>query len=222
MQIGGLNLKTIQALYESGVVAILRGIDLNRIIPIVQALNDGGIKAVEVTLNHPDSLQAIRTLVKQLGEDNIIGAGTVLDPESARAAIFEGASFIISPSLNRSTIETTKRYGAVSIPGAFTPTEILTAFENGADIVKVYPATSLGISFLKDISGPFPHIPLMPTGGITLENIGEYLQGGAVVVGVGSSLVNTSQKIDKDSLLQLTQRAKNFIEEYQKAKQLRG
>lgn len=209
----------VQGLRKSGVIAILRGIDSSRILPIVRSLYEGGIKAVEVTLTHPDALDSITRIVKEtIDDDMLVGAGTVLDPESARAAIFAGAQFIISPTLNLETIKTTKRYGAISIPGAYTPTEILTAYENGADLIKVFPATALGPSFLKDLSGPLPQIPLIPTGGITLENMGDYLRAGAAGVGIGSALAGSSQRIDKFSLEELTNKARTFINEFEKVK----
>jgi 2-dehydro-3-deoxyphosphogluconate aldolase / (4S)-4-hydroxy-2-oxoglutarate aldolase len=208
----------IDILRRCGVIAVLRGIDSERMLPIAQALYEGGIKAVEVTLNHPDSIKSIALLDNEFGKDLLIGAGTVLNPDAARAAVSAGATFIISPSLNLKTIETTKRLGVVSIPGAYTPTEIVTAYENGADFVKVFPATALGPSFLKDMKGPLPHIPLIPTGGIHVGNAFEFLQAGAVAIGVGSSLVSASQKIDRESLVILKQRAQEFLNECEKAR----
>jgi 2-dehydro-3-deoxyphosphogluconate aldolase / (4S)-4-hydroxy-2-oxoglutarate aldolase len=211
--------KTIDTLRGCGVIAVLRGIDSERMLPIAQALYEGGIKAVEVTLNHPDSIKSIALLDNEFGKDLLIGAGTVLNPDAARTAVSAGATFIISPSLNLKTIETTKELGVVSIPGAYTPTEIFTAFENGADFVKVFPATALGPSFLKDMKGPFPDIPLIPTGGIHVENAFDFLQAGAVAIGVGSSLVSASQKIDRESLVILKQRAQEFLNECEKARE---
>jgi 2-dehydro-3-deoxyphosphogluconate aldolase / (4S)-4-hydroxy-2-oxoglutarate aldolase len=210
---------TTDTLRECGIIAVLRGIDSNRMVPIVRALYEGGIKAVEVTLNHPDSIKSIAILENEFSKDLLIGAGTVLDPDAARAAVSAGAKFIISPSLNLKTIEMTKRLGVVSIPGAYTPTEIVTAYENGADFVKVFPATALGPSFLKDMKGPLPHIPLIPTGGIHVGNAFEFLQAGAVAIGVGSSLVSASQKVEPNSLADLKKRAQGFINESIKAKQ---
>jgi 2-dehydro-3-deoxyphosphogluconate aldolase/(4S)-4-hydroxy-2-oxoglutarate aldolase len=141
----------------------------------------------------------------------MVGAGTVLDPETARLALNAGARFIISPTLNVKTIKMTKRYGAISIPGGFTPTEILTAYEHGADIVKVFPA-SQGATFFKDIKGPLPFIPLMPTGGVKLDNIREFQQAGAAAYGLGSSLVDTSQPVSEEYLRQLTRKAQQFVQ----------
>jgi 2-dehydro-3-deoxyphosphogluconate aldolase / (4S)-4-hydroxy-2-oxoglutarate aldolase len=211
--------KTIDTLRGCGVIAVLRGIDSERMLRIAQALYEGGIKAVEVTLNHPDSIKSIALLDNEFGKDLLIGAGTVLNPDAARAAVSAGATFIISPSLNIQTIETTKELGVVSIPGAYTPTEIVTAYENGADFVKVFPATALGPSFLKDMKGPLPHIPLIPTGGIHVGNAFEFLQAGAVAIGIGSSLVSASQKIDRESLVILKQRAQEFLNECEKARE---
>ncbi|MDY0393548.1 bifunctional 4-hydroxy-2-oxoglutarate aldolase/2-dehydro-3-deoxy-phosphogluconate aldolase [Virgibacillus halophilus] len=136
----------------------------------------------------------------------------MLDPETAKSAIHAGSEFIFSPTINTETIRLTKRYGAISIPGAMTPTEILTAYEHGADLIKVFPANIVGPGFIKDVHGPLPHIPLMPTGGVDLGNIQEFLNHGAIAVGLGSSLVNTKVNIDKEELNRISERAKQFVE----------
>ncbi len=141
----------------------------------------------------------------------LIGAGTVLDAASAEMAISAGAKFIVSPSLNIETIRATKQRGAVSIPGAFTATEILSAYNSGADIIKVFPA-SVGANYFRDLHGPFPQIPMMPTGGVNLTNIREFQKAGAVAFGIGSALIDAFQKMTKDYLLQVTEKAKQFAE----------
>jgi len=198
-------------LLEHQLVSIIRGARPDDLLPIVQALHAGGIRSVEVTINSPKALAGIERLADTLGDEMMIGAGTVLDPETARAALLAGARFIISPTLNRRTIQLTKRYGAVSIPGAFTPTEILTAYEHGADIVKVFPA-SLGPTYFKDVKGPLPHIPLMPTGGVKLDNIRAFQQAGAAAYGLGSALVDTSTPATDEYLRQLTSKAQQFVQ----------
>ena len=140
----------------------------------------------------------------------VVGAGTVLDPEAARNAVLAGAKFILSPTLDPDVIKTTKSLGVISIPGAYTASEILCAYKNGADIVKVFPATSP--SYIKDIAGPLPQIPLLPTGGITLENIKDFKKAGAVGFGIGSALVDTKQEITEQYLLQLTEKARRFVQ----------
>ena len=191
------------------IVAIVRGAAPAHLQPIAQALLAGGIRTMEVTLNSPGALAAIEALSRTLGDKMLVGAGTVLDAESARAALLAGARFIISPTLNVDTIRMTRRYGAVSIPGAFTPTEILAAHEHGADIVKVFPA-SVGAAYFSEITGPLPQIALMPTGGVTLDNIESFRQAGAVAFGLGSALVDTHQPFSAEALAQLTARAQRF------------
>lgn len=200
---------------ESKIIAIIRGADPKDVLPIVKALYEGGIRAVEITLNSKKPLAVIEEVSLAMGDVMMVGAGTVLDAESARASLLAGARFILSPALDIETIKLTKRYGAVSIPGAFTPTEILHAYEAGADFVKVFPASTLGPGFVKDMRGPLGQIPLLPTGGIDVHNIGAYLKAGAAGVAVGSSLVNTNQKITENYLSQLTEKAKLFVTEVQ-------
>ena len=199
-------------LLKHKIVAIIRGAKPNDLLRIVQALEAGGVRSVEVTINSPKALAGIEKLTDALDSRMLIGAGTVLDAETARAALLAGAKFIISPTLNADTIRMTRRYGAVSIPGAFTPTEILTAYEQGGDIIKVFPATSLGASYLKDVAGPLPHIPLMPTGGVSVANIPELQKAGAVAFGIGSALVNTHEAVTDEYLRQLTARAQQFVQ----------
>jgi 2-dehydro-3-deoxyphosphogluconate aldolase/(4S)-4-hydroxy-2-oxoglutarate aldolase len=201
---------TLQKILDNKLLAILRGASPKDTIKIVKALYEGGIRVVEITMNSPKALSVIEMIADEFGKEMAVGAGTVLDPESARCALLAGAQFILSPTLNPETIKMTKRYGAVSIPAAFTPTEILEGYERGGDIIKVFPATVLGPKFIKDIRGPLPQIPLMPTGGVGLDNIKDYLDAGAAGLGIGSSLVNTKTEITEAYLMQLTEKAKQF------------
>ncbi|BAC14170.1 2-dehydro-3-deoxyphosphogluconate aldolase [Oceanobacillus iheyensis HTE831] len=191
-------------------IAIIRGYDTKETIKIAKALYEGGIRLLEVTLNSDNALQTIGALHSELENDVVIGAGTVLDSESAVLAIKAGAKFIISPTLDIETIKATKRYGVISIPAAFTPTEILSAQEAGADIVKLFPASSLGPNYVKDVHGPLPHIKLLPTGGVNVENVTEFIQKGAVGVGLGSSLVPNTVNVTDEFLEQVTNNAKQF------------
>lgn len=193
------------------IVAIIRGADPDSMIEIVEALKTGGVRTLEITLNSPRALNLIERLAAEFNDEILIGAGTVLDPQTARDALQAGAKFIISPTLNIDTIAMTRRYGGISIPGAFTPTEILCAYENGGEIIKVFPAT-LGPRYIREIRGPLSQIPLMPTGGINIENIKEFSEAGAVAFGIGSSLVNTDQPVNDEYLRTLIQRAKQFTE----------
>ncbi|HEX7066176.1 MAG TPA: bifunctional 4-hydroxy-2-oxoglutarate aldolase/2-dehydro-3-deoxy-phosphogluconate aldolase [Bacillales bacterium] len=203
-------MNTLQSIYENKLVAVIRGAKGDEVVDIAKALKSGGVNILEITAETPGVMSLIKQVSSELGDEVTVGAGTVLDPETARAAIMAGAKFIFSPTVNVETIRMAKRYGAVSIPGAMTPTEILTAYENGADIIKVFPANIMGPKYLKDVHGPLPHIPLMPTGGVNLDNIQEYFQNGAVAAGLGSALVNTKQPINPSTLKELTERAAQF------------
>lgn len=200
----------LSQLLQYKIIAIIRGAQPTDVLPIVQALSDGGVKAVEITLNSKDALQLISKISESLQDKMLVGAGTVLDAASASAAIEAGAQFIIAPSVDIETIQLTKQKGRVSIPGAFTATEIVTAYKAGADLIKVFPASNP--QYIKDLMGPLSHIPMIPTGGINLENIREFKKAGGVAFGIGSSLVDTKQTITKAYLEQLTSKAKQFVQ----------
>jgi len=199
----------LNQLLQTRIIAIIRNARPADVPEIAKALAQGGVTALEITLNSPKALQVIEELTDSVGDQLLIGAGTVLDPESAKEAISAGAKFIISPALNTATIDITKRHGIISIPGAFTPTEILTAYTAGGDIIKVFPA-SVGASYISDILGPLSHIPLMPTGGVNLGNIADFKKAGAVAYGIGSALFNHREEVNQQSLAELTSRAKKF------------
>jgi len=196
---------------EHKVVAIVRGANPPDLLRIAEALHAGGVRLMEVTLNSPGALASIEEISRAMDGKLLVGAGTVLDPETARAALLAGAKYIISPTLNKKTIRMTKRYGAVSIPGAYTATEILQAYECGGDIIKVFPASAGGPGYFKDIAGPLPFIPLMPTGGVSLDNIKGFAVAGAAAFGLGSALVDTSRPVTDEYLAQLTERARQFV-----------
>ncbi|MGG1677868.1 bifunctional 4-hydroxy-2-oxoglutarate aldolase/2-dehydro-3-deoxy-phosphogluconate aldolase [Neobacillus sp. NRS-1170] len=203
----------IEELKNRSVVAVIRGATLESIIPMGNALKEGGVTALEITMETPKALAIIEKAADIFGDDLLVGAGTVLDPETARTAIMAGSKFIFSPTVNVETIRMTKRYGVISVPGAFTPTEILNAYEHGADAIKVFPAGTVGPGYFKNIAGPLPHIPLMPTGGINLQNAKDYIRAGAVAVGVGTSLVDPGRALTEDYLFEVTQNARKLIEE---------
>ncbi|MGK9124132.1 bifunctional 4-hydroxy-2-oxoglutarate aldolase/2-dehydro-3-deoxy-phosphogluconate aldolase [Olivibacter sp. SA151] len=200
----------LEHIKENQLVAIVRGADPKDILSIAEALYEGGIRLLEITMNSTEPLAAIEQVSNKLGDKLIIGAGTVLDSTMAKDAIHAGAHFILSPILDKRVIETTKGLNRVSIPGAYTATEIYQAYQMGADIIKVFPATSP--SYLKDIAGPLPHIPLLPTGGITIDNIANFKKAGAVGFGIGSALVDTKQQVTGQYLLNLTHTARKFVE----------
>lgn len=178
---------------EIGIVPVVRAHSPDEALMAVAAIKDGGVPVLEITMTVPGALRVIEEVASRYGEDVLVGAGTVLDPETARACIAAGASFVVSPSLNVKTIELCRRYGVVVMPGALTPTEILTAWQAGADVVKVFPCGALGgTKYLRALKAPFPQIELIPTGGISLTNAGEFISAGAWAIGIGSELVDLS------------------------------
>lgn len=197
-------------LLQHKIIAIVRGAPPEQMRDLVQALYVGGIRSLEITINSPQALALIAQTAREMEGKMFIGAGTVLDPETARAALLAGATFIVSPTFNPETIATTKRYGAVSIPGAMTPTEILNAYTAGGDIIKVFPAT-LGPSFFREMSGPLPHIPLAPTGGVTIDTIQAFYKAGARAFGIGSALTKIPEDINEGWQDFVTRRAKEFV-----------
>lgn len=209
----------LKFLTETGLVAVIRQPDANKIEKIAEALIEGGTSALEVTVDSVGSIDMIRMLHEKFGDRVLVGAGTVLDSATAKAAIQAGADFIFSPNLDKETIQMTNSYGKISIPGALTPTEILNAYRYGADIIKVFPANAVSPHYIKDLQGPLGHIPMMPTGGVTIENTGQFIKHGAVAVGAGGSLLD-QEAIDNEDYAKLTENAKLFIKEIKKVKEL--
>jgi len=182
--------ETVPRMRESGVVAVLRGVGADQVVEVGEALYDGGVTAMEVTMGGSDSLAALEALAAHFdGDGVVVGAGTVLDSETARQVQLAGASFVVSPTFDEGVVETCNRYGAAVAPGVATPTEALSAYEAGADVCKVFPASSYGPGYLSSLKGPLPQIPLMPTGGVGPDNAAAYVEAGAEMVGAGSSLV---------------------------------
>jgi 2-dehydro-3-deoxyphosphogluconate aldolase/(4S)-4-hydroxy-2-oxoglutarate aldolase len=203
--------KNLQDIIDCGVVAIVRVGSAREAVEVCGAIARGGVKPIEVTMTVPGALDAIKEFKSAVTDEVLVGAGTVLDPETARAAILAGAEFVVSPTLNLEVIEVCRRYSKVVIPGTFTPTEILTAWQAGADIVKVFPATVGGPRYLKDILGPLPQIRLCPTGGVTLENTPDFIKAGAVAVAAGTSLVDKKAVSEKNYDL-ITETARKFCQ----------
>ncbi|NSW75573.1 MAG: bifunctional 4-hydroxy-2-oxoglutarate aldolase/2-dehydro-3-deoxy-phosphogluconate aldolase [Candidatus Atribacteria bacterium] len=200
--------EVVNFIAEKKIVAIIRAQSSTSLLKVVQALKEGGIECIEVTMTTPGALKTLEEVRNKM-EGVLFGAGTVLDPETARLCILSGAQFLVTPSLNFATIEMAHRYDVPIIPGAMTPSEILNAWEKGAEVVKVFPASSLGPQYIKELKGPFPHIKLCPTGGINLDNLHSFLQAGATCVGVGGSLVK-SQLIQEEKWEELTNLARAF------------
>ncbi|HJV17117.1 MAG TPA: bifunctional 4-hydroxy-2-oxoglutarate aldolase/2-dehydro-3-deoxy-phosphogluconate aldolase [Bacillales bacterium] len=180
----------LQKLVESGIIAVVRRVPEWAIEEVAENLIEGGITALEITVDSHHAYRSIENLSKRFTNQALIGAGTVLDSDSARLSIGAGADFIFSPSLSQEVIRTTLRYGRIAIPGVMTPTEMITAIEWGADAVKLFPAGQFGAKYIKDVKAPFPHIPIIPTGGIKLDNIESYIKAGAAAVGIGGNLID--------------------------------
>jgi 2-dehydro-3-deoxyphosphogluconate aldolase/(4S)-4-hydroxy-2-oxoglutarate aldolase len=178
-------------LTDIGLVPVVRTTSADSAIKAIEAMYRGGIRAAEVTMTVPGAIRALEKLADQFGDRLMLGAGTVLDPETARSCMLAGAQFFVTPTLNVKTIEMANRYSKVICPGALTPTEVLTAWEAGADVVKVFPANAMGgPKYIKALKGPLPHVEMIPTGGVNLETAGEFLKAGACAVAVGSELVD--------------------------------
>jgi len=183
--------EVLKACREIGLVPVLRAESEEQALALASAIAAGGVTVLEVTMTVPGAIRVMGRLAKER-PDILIGAGTVLDPETARMCILEGAQFVVSPALNVKTIEMCHRYGIAVLPGALTPTEIVTAWEAGADVVKVFPASALGgAKYLKSVKAPLPQIELIPTGGVSLATAAEFLEAGAFALGVGADLVDT-------------------------------
>ncbi|MBX6311301.1 MAG: bifunctional 4-hydroxy-2-oxoglutarate aldolase/2-dehydro-3-deoxy-phosphogluconate aldolase [Isosphaeraceae bacterium] len=180
---------TLRRILDGGIVAVVRSESGEQLAKVVRALAEGGVSAAEITFTVPDAIEVIRRVRRELGESVVLGAGTVLDPETARTALLAGAEYIVAPTLNLDVIRLCRRYDKIVMPGAFTPTEVLAAWEAGADVVKVFPADVGGPGYLKALRGPLPQVRLMPTGGVDLDTAEAFLKAGACCLGVGGALV---------------------------------
>ncbi|HEX8521806.1 MAG TPA: bifunctional 4-hydroxy-2-oxoglutarate aldolase/2-dehydro-3-deoxy-phosphogluconate aldolase [Tepidisphaeraceae bacterium] len=201
----------IQQVADAGVVAVIRASSLDVLPGLAKALLEGGVPAIEVTMTTPKAIRGIEKLADEFGDRAVVGVGTVLDAATAADAIQAGAQFVVSPTFEPAVVETTLRYGKISIPGAFTPTEIMRAWGAGADVVKVFPSTALGPSYFKDILAPLPQLRLTPTGGVDLKNAGDWIKAGAAFVGAGSSLVS-KDAMTKGDWASVTAAAKQFVD----------
>jgi len=208
----------LAAIRQAGVIAILRARSSEQLLEAADAIRDGGVKAIEVTLTTSGALAVIEQAASRYTGEVVFGAGTVLDAESARLAILAGAQFIVSPGLKFEVIELCRRYSIPVFPGAYTPTEILSAWEAGADMVKVFPASVGGPAFIKALKAPLPQVELIPVGGVTIANTAEFIRAGASAVGVGSDLLDPGL-LEARAWSDLKERAIRFITEVQRGRE---
>ena len=203
--------EVIKSLLECGAVAVIRLSDPNKLIKVAKAIYEGGVSGIEITMTVPNAIEVIADANKEIGAYMNVGVGSVLDANTAQRAIDAGANYVVSPIFKKDIVEMAHRNGVPAMPGAFTPTEIQTAFEAGADVVKVFPADVVGMAFFKGVLAPMPHLKLMPTGGVTLTNAGDWLRAGACAVGVGTALLD-KKAIESENYTVLTENAKILME----------
>ena len=208
----------LRRVLNTGIVAIIRAPSGELLVDVAEALSAGGIDVMEVTFTIPGAIRVLEQVSDKLGDRVLLGAGTVLDTETARAAILAGAEFIVSPSTNIDVIGVCKRYSKLSMPGAFTPTEVIAAWQAGADIVKIFPSDVHGPKYLKALRGPYPHVRMMPTGGVTLETAADFLKAGACALGIGGSLVEARALADRD-LTRIETLSRRFVDAVRQARE---
>lgn len=202
----------LNGILEIGVVPVVRTSSAESAIRAIQAVYNGGIRAAEITMTVPGAVRALEKLSDELGDKMILGAGTVLDPETCRACMLAGAQFFVTPSLKLATIEMAKRYSKVIVPGSLTPTEVVTAWEAGADAVKIFPASAMGgAKYIKALKAPFPQIEMIPTGGVNLETAADFLKAGACAIAVGGELID-EKTIRENKYEVFEDRARQFVE----------
>ena len=209
---------SLDLIVKTGVIAIMRARNADQLLEAAEGVLSGGVLAIEVTMTTPGAIDVIRQAVARFGEEVLFGVGSVLDPETARAAMLAGAQFVVCPTLNLKTIAICKRYSIPVIPGAYTPTELLTAWEAGASLVKVFPASIGGPTYIKAIKAPLPQIKLAAVGGVDLTTTADFIRSGVEVVGVGGELVN-QKLLDARDFATITERARRFREEVEKGRQ---
>lgn len=207
----------LKVIEDSGIIAVIRAQNADEAVKIARAVCEGGIVPIEITLTVPDAFAVMEEVRRSLGQRILLGAGTVLDAEGARRAIRAGAEFLVSPMLNPDMIRLCRKNGKVAIPGAFTPTEIVTAWKGGADIVKIFPASVGGPELIKDLRGPFPQIKFLPTGGVTLDNAGQFIKAGAVAVAVGGNIID-KKAVSLGKFDVITENSRKFLEAVKNAR----
>lgn len=202
----------VKQLEELGLVPVVRASSADEALQVIEAIKAGGVNVLEITMTVPGAVRVIEKVADKYGSDVLVGAGTVLDPETARACLLAGAQFIVSPALNLDTIAMCHRYSAPVMPGVLTPTEVITAWSAGADFVKVFPCGAVGgASYIKNLKGPFPQIKMIPTGGVSLKTAQDFIKAGASALGVGTDLVDVKAIREGNSDI-VTERAVQFVE----------
>jgi 2-dehydro-3-deoxyphosphogluconate aldolase / (4S)-4-hydroxy-2-oxoglutarate aldolase len=207
----------LKVIEDSGIIAVIRAQKAEEAVKIARAVFEGGIVPIEITLTVPDAFTVMEEVRRGLGERILLGAGTVLDAEGARRAIRAGADFLVSPMLNPDMVRLCRKSGKVAIPGAFTPTEIIAAWKGGADIVKIFPASMGGPELIKDLRGPFPQIKFLPTGGVTLDNVAQFIRAGAVAVAVGGNIID-KKAVALGKFDVITENSRKFLEAVKNAR----
>jgi len=207
----------LNIILESGVIAIMRTKSSDQLIAAADAIKAGGVRVIEVTMTTPGALAIIEEARRRYGPEMLFGAGTVLDAETARSAILAGADFVVAPTLNLEMVALCHRYGIPVVPGCYTPTELLTAWQAGADLLKLFPASVGGPELIKAILAPLPQLAIVPVGGVDLTTAADFIRSGASALGVGNSLIN-QKLLDSGDLGELTRRAAAFIEEVRKGR----
>ncbi len=203
--------KSLQRVLDHKIVAVIRADNGDLLVDVAESLLAGGVEVMEVTFTVPRAIRVLEKVADRIGSRILLGAGTVLDTETCRAALLAGAEFIVSPTVNVEVIELCQRYSKVVMPGAFTPTEVVTAWQAGADIVKIFPSEITGPKYLKALHGPLPHVRLMPTGGVNLDTAAEFLRCGACALGIGSSLVDP-KVVAAGDLKKIESLARQFVQ----------
>ena len=202
--------QVLHELLNPGIVAVIRADSSDDLLEVAQALKKGGVTSMEVTMTTPNAIEVIKQVTEKFGNEILMGVGTVLDAETCRTAILAGAEFVVTPIIRKDVIELCRRYARPIMCGAYTPTEMQTAWEAGADFVKLFPADGLGPNYIKSVKAPLPHLEIVPTGGVTAENVGEFIKAGAAAVGAGSSLVS-KKALQTKNWAEITATAQAFV-----------
>ncbi|HQU86727.1 MAG TPA: bifunctional 2-keto-4-hydroxyglutarate aldolase/2-keto-3-deoxy-6-phosphogluconate aldolase [Pyrinomonadaceae bacterium] len=204
--------EVIQKIKDIGVVPVVRADSAEEALAAVAAIKEGGVPILEITMTVPGAVKVIEKVADEFGSEVVLGAGTVLDPETARACILAGATFIVSPALNLATIELCRRYSVPICPGALTPTEVVTAWQAGADFVKVFPCSAMGgASYIKGLKAPLPQVELIPTGGVNLNTAADFIKAGSSALGIGADLVDL-KALRAGNAAKITESAKQFVQ----------